>query len=190
MAIDLQTILFFLFAALALLSAIMMIFHRNPVYSAIFLIVTLFALAGFYVLLNAPFLASVHIIVYAGAIMVLFLFVIMLLNLKRDPIRERSKLARRAFAAFLVIVLLAEIGILIGAPFFTGTAESGTGQTAGGAIVGLANGSSTDSTVVGNTANIGRELFTTYLLPFEIASVLLLVGIIGAVILAKRNLLA
>jgi len=189
MAIDLQSILFFLFAAVALLSAIVMILHRNPVYSAIFLIVTLFALAGFYVLLNAPFVASVHIIVYAGAIMVLFLFVIMLLNLKRDPIRERGKLARRAFATLLVIVLLAEISVLIGASFSVGapnTAESGTGR----AIVGLANGSSTDSTVVGNTVNIGRQLFTTYLLPFEIASVLLLVGIIGAVILAKRNIVS
>jgi NADH-quinone oxidoreductase subunit J len=189
MAIDLQFILFFLFAAAALLSAIMMILHRNPVYSAIFLIVTLFALAGFYVLLNAPFVASVHIIVYAGAIMVLFLFVIMLLNLKRDPSRERAKVARRAFATLLIIILLAEIGILIGAPFFAGTMESEAGQMAGGAVVGLANGSSTDSTVTGNTANIGRELFTTYLLPFEIASVLLLVGMIGAVILAKRKLI-
>lgn len=190
MAIDLQTILFFLFATVALFSAIMMILHRNPIYCAIFLIVTLFALAGFYVLLNAPFVASVHIIVYAGAIMVLFLFVIMLLNLKRDPIRERGKLARRAFAALLVIILLAEIGILISAPFFAGTAENGAGQIAGGAIVGLANGSSADSTMAGNTVNIGRQMFTTYLLPFEIASVLLLVGIIGAVILAKRNLVS
>jgi NADH-quinone oxidoreductase subunit J len=189
MAIDLQSILFFLFSAVALLSAIMMILHRNPVYSAIFLIVTLFALAGFYVLLKAPFVASVHIIVYAGAIMVLFLFVIMLLNLKRDPSRERAKVARRAFATFLIIILLAEIGILIGAPFFAGTAESGAGQVAGGPSVGLANDASTDSTVAGNTANIGRQLFTTYLLPFEIASVLLLVGIIGAVILAKRKLI-
>ncbi len=190
MAIDLQTILFFLFATVALFSAIMMILHRNPIYCAIFLIVTLFALAGFYVLLNAPFVASVHIIVYAGAIMVLFLFVIMLLNLKRDPIRERGKLARRAFAALVVIILLAEIGILISAPFFAGTAENGAGQIAGGAIVGLANGSSADSTMAGNTVNIGRQMFTTYLLPFEIASVLLLVGIIGAVILAKRNLVS
>jgi NADH-quinone oxidoreductase subunit J len=187
MAIDLQTVLFFLFAAVALLSAIMMILHRNPIYSAIFLIVTLFALAGFYVLLNAPFVASVHIIVYAGAIMVLFLFVIMLLNLKRDPSRERGKLARRAFAALLVIILLAEIGVLIGASFFTGTADSGA--MAARHLVGLANGASADSAaVVGNTVNIGRLLFTTYLLPFEIASVLLLVGIIGAVILAKRKL--
>lgn len=189
MAIDLQSILFFLFAAVALLSAIMMIVHRNPVYSAIFLIVTLFALAGFYVLLNAPFVASVHIIVYAGAIMVLFLFVIMLLNLKRDPIRERGKLARRAFAALLVIVLLAEIGVLIGAPFFAGTTDS-AGRVASRAVVGLTNGVSADSTAVGNTVNIGRQLFTTYLLPFEIASVLLLVGMIGAVILAKRELIA
>lgn len=186
MAIDLQTVLFFLFSAVALLSAIMMILHRNPIYSAIFLIVTLFALAGFFVLLNAPFVASVHIIVYAGAIMVLFLFVIMLLNLKRDPSRERGKLARRAFAALLVVVLLAEIGVLIGASFFAGSTDSGS--MAEPPLVGLANGASADSAAVGNTVNIGRQLFTTYLLPFEIASVLLLVGIIGAVILAKRKL--
>jgi NADH-quinone oxidoreductase subunit J len=163
-----------------------MILHRNPVYSAIYLIVTFFALAGFYVLLNAPFVASVHIIVYAGAIMVLFLFVIMLLNLKRDPIRERGKIARRAFATLLVLILLAEIAVLIGgsilSPHYDGAIAAQQ------PLIGLANGSSDTTTVVGNTKAIGKQLFTTYILPFEIASVLLLVGIIGAVILAKRKL--
>ncbi len=183
MAINLQTILFFLFAVIALGAAIMMILHRNPIYSAIFLIVTFFALAGFYVLLNAPFVASVHIIVYAGAIMVLFLFVIMLLNLKHDPARERGKIARRTFAAFVVLILLAEIGVLIGGSIFT--ANTATNQP----VVGLVNGASDATTLVGSTAGIGKQLFTTYLLPFEIASVLLLVGIVGAVILAKRKLM-
>jgi NADH-quinone oxidoreductase subunit J len=183
MAIDLQAVLFFVFAAVATFAAVMMILHRNPVYSAIFLIVTLFALAGFYVLLNAPFVASVHIIVYAGAIMVLFLFVIMLLNLKRDPIRERGKLGRRAFGGILVLVLLAEIGVLLHETFFA----SASGAT-NPALVGINHGAPTDSVAVGNTVNIGRQLFTTYLLPFEIASVLLLVAIVGAVILAKRKL--
>lgn len=185
--------LFFPLAALVLLASLGVVLNRHPVRSAMSLVATLFLLAVFFVFLDADFVAGLQIIVYAGAIMVVFLFVIMLLNLKHDPSRERGKLARRAFAALLVIVLLAEIGILIGAPFFSGTpstVESGAGQIAGGAIVGLANGSSADSTVVGNTVNIGRQLFTTYLLPFEIASVLLLVGIIGAVILAKRNLVS
>jgi NADH-quinone oxidoreductase subunit J len=182
MAINLQTILFFLFSVVALGSAIMMILHRNPVYSAIFLIATFFALAGFYVLLNAPFVASVHVIVYAGAIMVLFLFVIMLLNLKRDPARGRGKIARRTFAAFVVLILLAEIGVLIGGSIFT--ANTAVNQQ----IVGLANDAPGATTLVGSTTSIGKQLFTTYLLPFEIASVLLLVGIVGAVILAKRKL--
>jgi NADH-quinone oxidoreductase subunit J len=186
MAINLQTILFFLFSVVALLAAIMMILHRNPVYSAIDLIVTLFALAGFYVLLNAPFVASVHIIVYAGAIMVLFLFVIMLLNLKRDPSRERGKIARRTFAALLVVILLAEIGVLIGGSLLASNSDAAI--AAQQPLVGLANDSSDVTGVIGNTAAIGKQLFTTYLLPFEIASVLLLVGMIGAVILAKRKL--
>jgi NADH-quinone oxidoreductase subunit J len=186
MIVNLQTIIFFVLAAVALGAAIMMILHRNPVYSAIYLIVTFFALAGFYVLLNAPFVASVHLIVYAGAIMVLFLFVIMLLNLKRDPIRERGKIARRAFASLLVMVLLVEIGALIGGSFLA----AGSTALADQPMVGLANGSSGASSIVGNTSDIGRQLFTIYLLPFEIASILLLVGIIGAVILAKRKFIA
>ncbi len=169
-----QTILFFMFALIAVASAIAMVLHRNPVYSAIFLIVTLFALAGFFVLLNAPFVAAVHVIVYAGAIMVLFLFVIMLLNLKRDPARERLKVARRALGVGLVTVFLIEVGALLVAAFQLGgehVARVGLGQN-----------------LVGGTSEIGRALFTTYLLPFEIASVLLLVGIVGAVILAKQRL--
>lgn len=181
MAINLQTILFALFSVVAVGAAMMMILHRNPVYSAIYLIVTLFALAGFYVLLNAPFVASVHVIVYAGAIMVLFLFVIMLLNLKRDPSRERGKVARRAFALLIVVVLLVEIGVLIGGSFLSGNG------TAAQQPAGPASAESGEATFMGSTAMIGKQLFTTYLLPFEIASVLLLVGMIGAVILAKRK---
>jgi len=183
MAINLQSVLFFLFSVIALGAAVMMILHRNPVYSAIYLIVTLFALAGFYVLLNAPFVASVHVIVYAGAIMVLFLFVIMLLNLKQDPIRERGKIARRAFALLIVVVLLAEIGVLVGGSLLTGDGVAATSPA-----VGLANGSADSTNFVGSTAAIGMLLFKDYILPFEIASVLLLVGIVGAVILAKRKL--
>jgi len=183
MAINLQTVLFFLFSVIALGAAIMMILHRNPVYSAIFLIVTLFALAGFYVLLNAPFVASVHVIVYAGAIMVLFLFVIMLLNLKQDPSRERGKILRRAFASLIILILLAEICVLIGGSLLTGNSVAATPP-----IAGLVDGSADSTGFSGGTAAIGRQLFTTYILPFEIASVLLLVGIVGAVILAKRKL--
>lgn len=149
-----------------------MVMHRNPVYSAIFLIVTLFAFAGFFVLLNAPFVAAVHIIVYAGAIMVLFLFVIMLLNVKGDPVRERLKVTRRTLGFALVTLFLVEVGALIVTTYQMGDENAvGLGQN-----------------LVGSTSVIGRSLFTTYLLPFEIASVLLLVGMVGAVILAKQKL--
>lgn len=162
---------------MAVASAVAMVLHRNPVYSAIFLIATLFSLAGFFVLLNAPFVAAVHIIVYAGAIMVLFLFVIMLLNLKRDPAREAGKITRRFLGTALVVVLLLEVSALIGAAYFL----SGNGSSGNNALVGLESG------VSGSTPNIGRALFTTYLLPFEVASVLLLVAMVGAVVLAKRK---
>lgn len=172
-----QPILFYTFAVMAVASAVAMVLHRNPVYSAIFLIATLFSLAGFFVLLNAPFVAAVHIIVYAGAIMVLFLFVIMLLNLKRDPAREAGKITRRFLGTALVVVLLLEVSALIGAAYFLSD-NGGSGENA---LVGLESG------VSGSTPNIGRALFTTYLLPFEVASVLLLVAMVGAVVLAKRK---
>jgi len=161
-----------------------MILHRNPVYSAILLIVTLFALAGFYVMLNAPFVAAVHLIVYAGAIMVLFLFVIMLLNLQKDAPREGGKFLRRFAGAALSLAFLAQMGALLAANFGgPQTALPTTGSAAPAAIVA-------DSTngFLGSTRAIGKELFTKYLLPFEIASVILLVAMVGAVILAKRKL--
>ena len=178
------TFFFYFLAAAAVLSAILVITRRNPVHSALSLIITLLSLAGLYLMLYAPFVAGVQIILYAGGIMVLFLFVIMLLNLKRDPIRERGKLARRTFGGALVLVLLAEISVLLHETFFAGSGAASP------AFVGINNGSPVDSVAVGNTVNIGRQLFTTYLLPFEIASVLLLVAIVGAVILAKRKLVS
>lgn len=171
--IVLEGILFFALASLAVLSAIAMVVHRNPVYSVLLLIVTLFSLAGLYVLLNATFIAAVHMIVYAGAIMVLFLFVMMLLDLREEADRFNLKKFSRilAFLAFL---------ILIGESFILMTmAASG-----GGFEIGLGG----QATQVGDTPAIGKLLFTKYLLPFEIASILLLVAIVGAVILARRQL--
>lgn len=168
-----QETLFYLFAVIAVASGVAMVLHRNPVYSAIFLIITLFAFAGFFVLLNAPFVATVHVIVYAGAIMVLFLFVIMLLNLQRDPARERGKLTRRTLGAILVLAFIVELGAL----FFAATANNGVSGTV-----------PTASSPIGSTEVIGRSLFTTYLFPFEVASILLLVGMVGAIVLAKRKL--
>lgn len=162
--------LFFAFAIVAIASAVMMIVHRNPIYCALFLILTLFALAGLYVLLNAPFIAAVHVIVYAGAIMVLFLFVIMLLDLKKDVGRDSPNRLMQIIGILVVVLLFVELG------FFLGEGSSG------------ATGATESGTLIGDTETIGTLLFTKYLLPFEIASVLLLSAIIGSVILAKLKL--
>ncbi len=162
-------ILFFLFAAVAIASGIMMIIHRNPIYCALFLILTLFAVAGLYVLLNAPFIAAVHIIVYAGAIMVLFLFVIMLLDLKSESARQRPGGLLRVLSIVVSGVLFAELVLFL---------RSGTTNPP------LVEG----DLKIGSTKEIGNLLFTEYLFPFEITSVLLLSAIIGSVILAKLKL--
>ncbi|MFQ5651657.1 MAG: NADH-quinone oxidoreductase subunit J [bacterium] len=162
--------LFFLFASIAIAAAVMVIWHRNAVYSALFLIVTLFALAGLYVLLQAPFIAAVHIIIYAGAIMVLFLFVIMLLDLQKDVRQKSSNKITRVAGLALAGILIVELAWFI---------KSGSTES-----MPLPK----EALVVGNTESVGMLLFTQYLFPFEIASVLLLSAIIGSVILAKLNL--
>ena len=164
--------LFSLFSIVAVASAIMMIVHRNALYSALFLIITLFALAGHFVLLNAPFVAAVHIIVYAGAIMVLFLFVIMLLDLKSDRGGEKPRRWSLSLGILLTVILVVELGLML---------RSGV-QSSFGSVPSQAK------IQLGSTEAIGQLLFTKYLFPFEIASVLLLSAIIGSVILAKRKL--
>ncbi len=164
----LQEVLFYFLSGIAILSAVAMVLHKNPIYSVLLLILTLFSLAGLYVLLEAPFIAAVHIIVYAGAIVVLFLFVIMLLDLKKDlePIRWRRW--SRVFAAAAAVAFLIEAGLVI-----LSMREQAFLDEAG--------------EFTGSVEQVGMLLFTKYLLPFEIASILLLVAIIGAVVLARRK---
>ncbi len=168
----LTEILFFIFAIIAIAAAVMMVVHRNPIYSALFLIITLFAMAGLFVLLNAPFIAAVHVIIYAGAIMVLFLFVIMLLNLQQVALKERLTRWPQVLGTILTILFFVQIAILL---------KSGTSIT-------TIMQDTPSNGIVGGAKIIGKLLFTKYLLPFEIASVLLLSAIIGAVILAKLKL--
>ncbi|OPZ65235.1 MAG: NADH-quinone oxidoreductase subunit J [bacterium ADurb.Bin478] len=168
--INMSWFFFILFAALAVGSAIAMISRKNPVYSAVFLIITFFAVAGCYYLLQAPFLSIVQIIVYAGAIMVLFLFVIMLLNL-RDEIRlPLHGPYQVAFAALFAAILLLQLVLFIVAA--VPTFHSSAGQEA----------------VLGEVEPLGLLLFTKYSYPFEIASLVLLVAIIGAVVLGRKKL--
>ncbi|HEV7928373.1 MAG TPA: NADH-quinone oxidoreductase subunit J [Verrucomicrobiae bacterium] len=165
-----QACLFYLFAALTLLCGVLVIanpFTRNPVTSAMFLVLTIVSMAGLFVLLHAFFLAAVQILVYAGAVMVLFLFVIMLLDLKeeeRRKIKAGAGLLGVAAAGSIALVMLAVIR------------RSGVGA-------GLAAPS-----VEGSTLELGKKLFTDYALPFELISLVLLVAMIGTVLLSKKDL--
>ncbi|OWK97487.1 NADH-quinone oxidoreductase subunit J [Kaistella haifensis DSM 19056] len=163
-----EQIIFFLVAFLAVASAVYFVFARNPLYSVLSLIVTFFSIAAMYILLNAQFLGIVQVIVYAGAIMVLFLYVLMMLNLNKNDESKKQNLSK-FIGVFAAGILL--IGLL-------------------GAFKGLKGNSfagNVDSSV-GLTKNLGRLLFNEYVLPFELASILILSGIVGAVLIGKKDL--
>jgi NADH-quinone oxidoreductase subunit J len=163
-----EDILFYVFAALTLLCGVLVIanpFSRNPVTNAMFLVLTIISMAGLFVLLNAFFLAAVQIIVYAGAVMVLFLFVIMLLDLKEEQ--------RRKIKLFGLVAGLVSVGGIV-TIFFKALASVKPGETA--------------PKLEGGTHALGELLFTQYTLPFEIVSVLLLVAMIGVILLSKKKL--
>lgn len=161
-------ILFWFLTALALGSALMVVLSKNPVYSVLFLIVAFFAISGHYILLNAQFLAIVNIIVYAGAIMVLFLFVIMLMNLNAGMNLQGNKLMR--FAGFMAGLCL--FLVLVAALKDAGIKKQMV-QTSGGDI--------------GLIKNLGTALFNEYVVPFEISSVLFLSAMVGAVVIGKKE---
>jgi NADH-quinone oxidoreductase subunit J len=171
MAVQLQQGLFFVLAATAVLAALSVIFNRNAVYSALSLLLNFASLAVLYVMLNAQFIAAVQIVVYAGAIVVLFLFVVMLLGAGGE-MRPRNWLNwRTAFFVGIALVLLTLVGTAVYEGFIGGAAGIATPQHVA---------------EVGQTEAVGVALFTKYLLPFELASVLLLIGMIGAVVLGQR----
>lgn len=165
-----QDLLFYVFAAMALGCALLVVanpFSRNPVTSALFLVLAIVALAGLFVLLHAYFLAAVQILVYAGAVMVLFLFVIMLLDLKAE---ERRRIRRVGGVAALAVV-------------------GGITALLLGAVTGAGPGAGLPpATLEGTAEPLGRMLFTEYLLPFELLSVLLLAAMVGVVLLSKKDL--
>jgi NADH-quinone oxidoreductase subunit J len=163
------TLLFILFAGLAVGCAIAMVAQRNPLYSAISLIGVFISLASLYVMLAAPFIAAVQVIVYAGAIMVLVVFVIMLLNVEEEEHRVMRPRFLIPAALVMAAVLFAEAAFII---YFVGDSRSTP---------------STNASDVGLTMSIGTGLFTKYLLPFEITSLLLLMAIVGAMSLARRG---
>ena len=166
----LPDILFYGFAALTLLCGVLVVanpFSRSPVTSAMFLVLTIISMAGLFVLLHAFFLAAVQIIVYAGAVIVLFLFVIMLLDLKEEQ--------RRKIKLFGVIAGLVSVGAIVVISLKAlGAAQPGANLPA--------------PQIEGGTAALGRLLFTQYVLPFEVVSILLLVAMVGVIFLSKKDL--
>jgi NADH-quinone oxidoreductase subunit J len=166
-----EAVLFFVFAAAALAGALGVVLSHNPVHSALFLIITLVSVAIFFVLRDAPLLAAVQIIVYAGAIVVLFLFVIMLLGVDRDESLSDPLPFQRPIAILLGVFVLAEILLLAGRTWSTG-ARSVRGELGG-----------TEE----NVQVVARNLFTDFLWPFEITAGLLVIAVVGGVVLARRS---
>ena len=160
-------VLFYIFAALAILAAISVVAQRTPIFSALSLIVVLCSLAVVYLLLGAEFIAVIQVIVYAGAIMVLFVFVIMLLNAGREIPSHRSRIARW-LGAPLVAAFLVEVLLAVWRQFPSASTRPAASLDAG-------------------PAAMGHLLFRNYVLPFEVTSILILVAILGAVVLAKKE---
>jgi NADH-quinone oxidoreductase subunit J len=164
-----QEVLFYIFAFLALVFGFLVVanpFSRNPVTSAMFLVLTIASLAGLFVLLHAFFLAAVQVLVYAGAVMVLFLFVIMLLDLKEEEHRKIKLFGLIGGVVSVGAILAIFLRSLANAPLPTAP----------------------ELNLEGSTIPLGKLLFTQYLLPFEIVSVLLLVAMVGVVLLSKKDL--
>ncbi len=164
-----ELFIFTITAAVAIITAIIVVTHRNPMVSALSLVVNLCCIAIFYLLLNAMFIAAIQVIVYAGAIMVLILFVIMLLNL---PMREESGRSAGAFRSFIIALL----GVL----FLYAVRKALIGYEGDFGTVNLGKS-------FGWTESVGTKLFTEYFYPFEVISLLLIAAMTGAIILAKRR---
>ena len=163
-----EQFLFFFIALVAVASAVYFVFAKNPLYAILSLIVTFFSIAALYVLLNAQFLGIVQIIVYAGAIMVVFLYVLMMLNLNaKDESKKHN--------------LLKFTGIISAGIIFVGMIGAYKG-------VAMTNATTNVDSQIGLTKNLGKLLFNEYVLPFELASILILAGIVGSVLIGKKDL--
>lgn len=213
----LTQLIFFVLAGVATLSAIGMIAMKDPVHSALLLVFTFFNLAGLYVLLGAEFIAAIQVLVYAGAIVVLFLFVMMLLQVRPGPSLNRLRFFQSGFGPVLAVGFLVEVLLVVFAsgfvlnggksfaPFDENSTQAqriyasiqyvvqtfvplkdASGNTVGGGGLGV----NVDQTPVtgGHPALLGKELYSTYLYPFEIASLILLIAAIGAIVIARREL--
>ncbi len=161
--------LFYFLSFAGVLCSLLVVFSKNPVHSVLYLILTFFTIAGHYLLLSAQFLAAVHVIVYAGAIMVLFLYVIMLLNLNKETEPHKTNYLKFAAAITAGLLMIILVGSLKGSEVMTAQLAATNGED------------------IGLVKNLGRVLFNEFLFPFEIVSVLLLSAMVGAVMLAKPD---
>jgi NADH-quinone oxidoreductase subunit J len=168
-----QAIAFYTIAAFILGFAVMVVSTKDTVHSVLFLVLDFLFVAALYVMLDAPFLAAIQILVYAGGIVVLYLFVVMLVNLKRPPEAHEDPRRRTKLGFGLAAAILVELGAIL---------------VYGSVRPVLVAPPSVAIPVSGNTEQVGWLLYTSYLIPFEIASMLLLVAMIGAIVLAKREL--
>lgn len=161
-------LIFCILSAITLATAFLTIFTKNPIHSAIYLVLCFFSVAGHYLLFNAQFLAVVHIIVYSGAIMILFLFTVMLMNLNKEDEVHKPRVTRLAAAIIFILTCIVLLAIFV--------------QTK--PIVGPYDDTGADYQSI---KTLGKVLLNEYMVPFEFASVLLLVGMIGAVLLSKKE---
>jgi NADH-quinone oxidoreductase subunit J len=170
----LYTFHFYLFGLIAIASALLFVTRKSPVAAALWLVNTMFCLAALFVLLDAQFIGVIQVLVYAGGIVVLYLFVVMLVNLKRPPEAHQDPHRRTKLGFGLAAAVLVELGAIAA----YGMTRPGPALVVPGVVGPMA----------GNTEQVGWLLYTSYLIPFEIASMLLLVAMIGAIVLAKREL--
>src|SRR5215217_4732050 len=170
-----DALLFYAFAAASVIGALLVVAQKNPVYSLISLIGSFFGLCGLYVLLEAPFVAVVQIIVYAGAIMVLFLFVVMVLNVPREDAAEWD----RAHPLYRPMAMRVGAGMAVLLALELGWALSRTS--------GLAIGVADQRPAVSSVAALGQALFTDYMFAFEVTSILIIAAMVGAVVLARKR---
>jgi NADH-quinone oxidoreductase subunit J len=168
-----EAIAFYTLSAFILGFAVLVITTRDTVHSVLFLVLDFLFVAALYVMLNAAFLAAIQVLVYAGGIVVLYLFVVMLVNLKRPPEAFKDPNRHGRIGLAMSVAVLVELGAIAVLGF------GSTGPTRAAAEV---------LPVTGNTEQVGWLLYTSYLIPFEIVSMLLLVAMIGAIVLAKREL--
>ena len=166
-----EIVVFYVFAALALAGALMVISFKSPVSSAMSLVLTLFATAVLFVLLLGHFVAAIQILVYAGAIMILFLFTVMFLNLKEGALEFESK--HLGFKVSILLVILLFVGYFASIGFKNGMLIRNLGVS--------------EMDGFGSVQGVGTTLFTDYLLPFELTSILIIVAIIGVVVIAKKR---